>query len=297
MNAVDTDRLVELIQLRPETPDGESNSVKITHDIVDQGTPLEVVSMRNAILMGMQPLRAVFDDDIKIRRLSYEGGTWMTDSPQEVSQMIEPLDELYGDVLVGGLGLGVFTHLLSLQDDVSEVTTVERDQNIIDLVDKHIVTDEIVCNDLFEFLKNTPDGRYESGFFDIWQPTGEMVWANYVVPLRRLARDCVTDLWCWNEIEMEGQIRMNIAPHALLEKPAYDGYHRVFQSVAQDTGIVKETFDTKKPDDMLKIHAAAHANDDLRHLVEQFLLVCDEEWEEIFGEAWDREYPDQPKRS
>jgi len=260
------------------------------------GQTIDIVSMRNAFLMGMQPMKATFEHDLIIRRLSYNGGTWMTDSPQEISQMIEPLDSLGGDILVGGLGLGVFTHLTGQEGWADEVTTIERSQDIIDLVSGHIDTDEIICADLFEFLKTTSIGRYDSGFFDVWQPTGELAWADYVVPLRRLARDCVGELLCWNEEEMRGQLMMNMPMHALLEKPSYDGYHRVFQKVAQSTGVVKTTYAVDDLQSFAGCGEAAIRNKDLVALLEQFLDPSSHEWEDIFGECWDENYPDQPKR-
>ena len=84
MTKVDTDLLIRYMSQRPETPEGERDDVKIKHTIIEKEEPIDVVSMRNAIFMGVQPTKISFIHDIILRTLTYEGGTWMTDSAQEV---------------------------------------------------------------------------------------------------------------------------------------------------------------------------------------------------------------------
>ena len=68
--------------------------------------------------------------------------------------------------------------------------------------------------------------------------------------------------------------------------------------MAQETGVVKDPIDIKPSDveSIVQAQARANANEDLGDLLHRFLQPQEEEWEDIFGEEWDKQYPDQPKR-
>jgi len=291
---VNEDRLVELIANRPDVPAGKIEDVEITLDTVPAGEPVTVVSLRNALLMGQQPTTVSFDCDLTIRSLAYRGGVWMTDSPQEVWQMAGPLADACGDVLVGGLGLGGFTHLLHRVPEVESVTTVEKDERIATLVAPYISGGGgVQVADLFDYLPTVEPGAYEYGFFDIWQPTGELVWQSHIVPLRRLARGKIETLRCWNESEMWGQLRTVLPKIASMDDAVkfdgIQGYYEVFRRACKDAGVWKPTISLGG--DMIGDTIAAEMrlgeNADYHRLADLYLDPSHDEWEKVFGGHWD----------
>ena len=292
---VDQDRLVELIANRPDVPAGKIEDVEITHTTIKAGTPVTVVSMRNALLMGQQPTTVSFDCELTIRSLGYEGGTWMTDSPQEVWQMAGPLADAHGDVLVGGLGLGGFTHLLHHEPEVIHVTTVERDWRVAELVGRHVDGGcGVVVADLFEYLPTVDPGAFDYGFFDIWQPTGELCWQEFIVPLRRLARGKIGTLRCWNESEMWGQLRMALPRVASaaddMKFEGIMGYYETFRRACKDAGVWEPAIDKGTTDpigDGLAAELRLRECPEYLALVDLYLDPSHEDWETTFGTHWD----------
>ena len=209
-------RVLRLLDRMPAIPPGKNGDVEVKVSSIKACTPVDIVSMRNAILMGKPPLRVRFQNGININLLTYQGGTWMSTYPCELWQMDDAAQVLYGRVLFGGLGLGVAPMFASYSRRVKEMVIVEKDQRIVDLVWPHLQFPEhgterctdVACEtfDLYDYLKMIGGDAFDSAFFDIWQGTGEYTWKEHVVPLRRLARGKIKHVHCWLEAEMFGQL-------------------------------------------------------------------------------------------
>jgi hypothetical protein len=306
---VDNVRLSELMALRPEIPTGHCGDVEVTKEDHPPGSELTVVSMRNAIMMGWKPTRMTFPDGVTIRELKYEGGTWMSDSPQEVWQMNEPLQAMKGHVLVGGLGLGVFPSLAYLEPGVSQVTVVEKDPRVIQLIHQWInIKIEVVLDDIYNYVEKADLSQFDTVFMDTWQGTGETVWATEVVPLlRALYKNAVWEdkaVYVWNQREMEGQLIRslpNVCCTDGLKCNGVMGFYEVFARVASKERVVLEAVHKNELHDpamiQLREEMAAHLAEDseFNDLLYKFLDVGGEwadgsDWESLFGETWDEVY-------
>lgn len=195
-----------------ELPAGKSGKLKVVIEFKPAGSKLPVVSMRNALFMGLKPAQLLLDRPLGIHFLREDGvGTWMTSMPQEIEQISRQLLRAHGRVLVGGLGLGLANCYLDANPLVKQVICIEKNKNIIDLIKPHVPRDKssIFHGDLYEYLKSEPP-CFDFAFYDIWCPTGERVLTEHVMPLRRLSRNIVAqdNIECWNEEEMLGQVKM-----------------------------------------------------------------------------------------
>jgi len=290
---VSTERLVELIHMRPQIPAGKCNGVSVEVDTIKAGERIDVVSMRNAIFMGMKPLAVSFTSPLEVRRLKYDGGTWMTDHPQEIWQMDWALERMRGRVLVGGLGLGVVTSYAEHMPRIERTTTVEMDKSIIKLVHRHLESvPEVVCADLFDFVKKCRKDAFDSAFFDIWQATGEYSWTTYVVPLRRLAAGKIKNVVCWLEEEMQEQV--NQALYRVCSFPDDDTGMPPHYATFRDAVVKKKIKrKTTRPapnfNDLMAAEAENRKNKKLIALAELFLKgVGTPAWEKAFGDFWDK---------
>ena len=214
-------------------PAGKSGNVEIQHKIAKKGDKLTVVSMRNAIFMGLRPTSLLLPCDVLVHWLIENDkngnkiATWMSTMPQEIEQHERQLARAHGDVLVGGLGLGLACALLSKNRRVRSITCVEKNADIIKLVRPYLARPNrpkgifVMHADLFEFLKKMKrDGRrFDFAFYDIWCPTGERVLTEFVLPLRKASIGVVEqyNIECWNELEMIGQVKMGIASRLMFE--------------------------------------------------------------------------------
>lgn len=108
----------------------------------------------------------------------YENGVeWMAIKPNEIETMREPIKKARGRVVAFGLGLGYFAYMASLKDDVTSVTVVERDENVIKLFESEILPQfefgnkiKIVCSDAFDFVCDEKNkGQFDYAFVDLWR--------------------------------------------------------------------------------------------------------------------------------
>lgn len=227
--AVRAERLINetarLMRYRPETPAvkvcSNGRAVEVKHRIVPAGEAMTVVSQRNALFLGLPYCKLTCPHDVLLRELvDTEHGSWMSDCPQEVAQMIEPLNRARGNILVGGLGLGVYPWLAARRRNVKSITVVERDPLIIAAVADGIRTRygkaratekiRIKEGDIYEYAKAVHPRDFDYAFLDTWQSTGEWAWVNEVVPLRRALARKIPVIDCWQEREMQGQFRLHV---------------------------------------------------------------------------------------
>ena len=96
--------------------------------------------------------------------------TWMVDDPLHWIGMREIVSRLpRGPLLVAGLGLGLMLHHLQTRPDISSITVVEREHDVIELISPTLPDDDridIVEGDYYEFITEPPS-RYASVLWDL----------------------------------------------------------------------------------------------------------------------------------
>ena len=114
-----------------------------------------------------------FVDDYPFLALNKNGITWMSVTPNEIETMEASINEVKGDVVVFGLGLGYFAFMSSLKPEVKSVTIIENDKNVISLFNKYIYPKfpnkekiEIKCIDALDYIKLPINKDY--AFVDLW---------------------------------------------------------------------------------------------------------------------------------
>jgi len=191
-------------------PERSVGNVSIQHMKIKKGAPLDVVGFRQALLRGCAPLKTVAPRDMIIHQLcDKKRGVWMTDLPEELNQIYEAIYYLqpFGNVFVGGLGLGLLPKILTKHPDVFSVTVVERDARIIKL-SQDSGAQRVIHDDLYSYLITSP--RFNSYMLDTWQGTSEGTYWSEVLPARRLIGNkhmgfVTPKVWCWAEDIMRGQ--------------------------------------------------------------------------------------------
>lgn len=147
--------------------EGKKGSVELKLEIMPEG---HRTRMYDAV-QGM----FYFDDldDEFITVILKEGPrTWMSDTPMEQESLYQVMKKANGDVLIGGLGIGLLPTLLSIADNsVKNITVVEANEDVIDLVWpqlKPYIDIEVVNMRIEEFLEST-ESRYDFVYIDIWE--------------------------------------------------------------------------------------------------------------------------------
>jgi hypothetical protein len=125
----------------------------------------------------------------------------MSDTFMERKSNREFYQHAKGDVLIGGLGLGMV--LLAVQDkpEVHLATVVEIEQEIIDLVLPQLPLNSkvnVVQGDIFRFVTNH---LFDTIYFDVWNEVNAVNWKQMKKLHRRFRKNLKPDGWMssWRE--------------------------------------------------------------------------------------------------
>ena len=100
--------------------------------------------------------------------LKVRGQLVMSDTPDEMSDHWQAVRKAQGHCLIMGLGLGMVVTAIAKKPEVTKITVIEIEQNVIDLVGPYMPEGvEIICADALEW--QPPKGvRYGMVWHDIW---------------------------------------------------------------------------------------------------------------------------------
>jgi hypothetical protein len=98
---------------------------------------------------------------------------WMLITPNEINTIASSINSSFGNVLTYGLGIGYFAYMAHLKDNVSSITIVESNIEVIELFKKFILPQfnypdkiNIIKCDALEYAKKKI--KYDFVFVDIW---------------------------------------------------------------------------------------------------------------------------------
>jgi len=104
------------------------------------------------------------------KRLLHGQTCVMSNTRDEIRDFIPFYYKANGSILINGLGLGVLLKALLSKDTVTEITVIEKSQDVINLVAPTYITDDrvtIIHADAFEYTP--PKGKkYDFVWHDIW---------------------------------------------------------------------------------------------------------------------------------
>lgn len=128
----------------------------------------------------------------------------MSNTPDEINDFTHFTSQAKGSVLINGLGLGVVVMSLLDNNDVTEITIIEKSLDVIGLVAKHIKHKradivEVLHRDAFEY--KPPKGkRYNAVWHDIWDYISEDNIPEMTKLHRKYGKRCdYQESWCKDE--------------------------------------------------------------------------------------------------
>jgi hypothetical protein len=177
-----------------------------------------------------------FEEDFTYPALLQDGRVWMSFAPHETITSAEALDHAHGRVLTFGLGLGYFAFMASQKEDVSSVTIVEFDPEIIDVFQKHFLPlfphpekIEIMQGDAVAFSRNVKE-PYDDLFADIWHDAedGLPFWLQFIKD-----EHCAKHVDYWIERDILTWFRRHVL--TLLEEEANGSTDEDYAPTPEDT--------------------------------------------------------------
>lgn len=144
-------------------------------------------------------------------------GCVMSDTPMEHRTNYEILKKANGDVLIGGLGIGMILIPLMNKEEVKSITIIEKYQDIIDIVGSQLPLNnkvKIIQGDIFnnDFPRGT---NFDTIYFDIWNYINSDVYEE-MKELKKKYRRCLRSktenpnswIGCWAESEARNNKRL-----------------------------------------------------------------------------------------
>ena len=127
------------------------------------------------------PQLGYFAQEVDYPAVLQDGREWMTVTPNEIATMEEPIRRASGHVCAMGLGLGYFAFMAGEKDEVSRVTIVERDAEVIRLFETYILPQfacrekiRIVQADAFDYVKTRmAKENVDFAFVDLWHDVAD----------------------------------------------------------------------------------------------------------------------------
>ena len=213
--------IVSPLSVLSDIKEGTSGNFKLVKERIEAGTQVTVVSWRNMLLMGYRPTKIELPYRRIVHKLYNEGQLLMSDSPQEMFLQKDMMDKANGRVLTSGLGLSLFTHMAMNKDEVTEIVVVEKEPDIIDLINIDHPKVTVLCEDIWGFLRTTKDVNFDYIYIDIHYRTGAMEYINTVLPMRKIIEKRFPGVSAdfWGEDEMKTQYDEN-HPNELKRKIA-----------------------------------------------------------------------------
>lgn len=119
----------------------------------------------------------------KFVRLTHKGSVVMSNTDMEKRTNSSFVIKAHGNVLIGGLGIGLI--LLAIQDkeEVKQITVVEKNMEVIELVGNQLPLNSkvhIVHDDVFEYK---PLFKYNTIYMDIWNYINSNIYQKEMKPL------------------------------------------------------------------------------------------------------------------
>lgn len=145
----------------------------------------------------------------KFVRLLHNGSVVMSDTDMEKRTNANFVRNAHGNVLIGGLGIGLI--LLAIQDkpEVEKIVVVEKHKEVIELVKDQLPLNgkvEIINADVFEYM---PQEKFNTIYMDIWNFINTDVYRDSMKPLivryrkflvpKQEDNNRFIDCWCRNE--------------------------------------------------------------------------------------------------
>ena len=147
----------------------------IVRRTIPKGTVLDVQAMSIDAVVFAHPIHSIQLRE-GIRDKSDAESIWMSDTPKEYYMTWELVARARGNVLVGGLGLGLLVHLLRNRRDIGNITVVEKSPEVVQMVSKYMPKDVTVIQDdfVYQVQKLSEQGaKFDTVIADMWKTGAE----------------------------------------------------------------------------------------------------------------------------
>ncbi len=156
----------------------------------------ELLEERNLNGWELQKFK-IKDDDIKAKfngiapgsyiRLLHDNECVMSNTNMEKRTNLDFCIKAHGDIIIGGLGIGMIIMAIQDKPEVKSITVIEKNQEVIDIVASQLDFNDkvnVICADVFKW-KPERGVKYDMVYMDIWNWINEDIYIKEMQPLKR----------------------------------------------------------------------------------------------------------------
>jgi hypothetical protein len=148
------------------------------------------------------------EQDHPVYDIIFPPKAWMSDNAQELCSMYIAAKEARGDILMGGLGLGIYPQMaLALQRPVHSITIIENNPDIIEIItnswlnniDRETRGKITILESSYEEYAETTTHTFDTILLDLWEDSDPrfLPHMNYLVNLSKSLCRPGGRIHCW----------------------------------------------------------------------------------------------------
>ncbi len=185
---------------------------------------------------------------------------WMLITPHEINTMEEAIQKAKGKVITFGLGLGYFTYMCSLKENVSSITIIERNPQIIYLFNQYILPQfehkekiKIIQDDALHYLSSCDFDDYYA-FVDLYKDVDDGL-PIYIQIKQLESLHIHTTFDYWIEKSMLIMLRRCLITTLYEEyyKIDLDSYSSIYDAIIQQFKIILKDYIIEKWEDVVDL--------------------------------------------
>ena len=136
--------------------------------------------------------------------LKKNGKLWMSTTPMEIESQGVYIHAAHGNVVIGGLGMGITLYNMAIKPNVTNITVYEEDADVINLFEKCSGFDKWACKDKIyllcdDILDSIPEERPENPvdllYMDIWSELGDEYAQDNTIDAYNIFNPKITGWW------------------------------------------------------------------------------------------------------
>lgn len=131
------------------------------------------------------------------KRLIIDDEVVMSNTKMEIETHLEAINKAKGNILVAGLGLGMYLTAIKDKPEVKSITVIEYSKDIIELTGKYYNDDKIkIIND--DIFKYETDEKFDLIWLDIWTYFDEDNLKEMELLRNKFSKNS-NEILCWSE--------------------------------------------------------------------------------------------------
>ncbi len=130
---------------------------------------------------------------------------WMSLTPMEIATCRGGVRKAFGEVLLGGMGLGWMAKRIAARKQVSKLAIVDWNLDVLNFVGKALREEfpgkkiELIHDDVWKHIDS--HRSYDSFILDVWESYGRAEYDKYFVDLKKWCEQNDRRVWGWGDVK------------------------------------------------------------------------------------------------